>query len=432
MLELIYKHIIDKNIKEIVAVLSDALSSNGDKSKDEDSEQRKQNILNLIMALLLYHLKVDGIKIRYGEKEIGNFTEEKDFVKVGSWKVNPNKPLDIDGLEITSYEYYKDNDSAIVNFDEFSSIFPKLTNFEITKKNSNKHNAKDILLGYVFHLDDFVAVSEASDGFNKLSAQEKFEKLSKDYECDQRFRLFENIFKNIRDKAEPEIAREGLNDKIHVQLAFGHNNGSGSYFFFNKTFKDFSKASFAVDKLKQIIQKPTPIMEEKEEGLLFKMKTPQRYGPMWAIFTDSEYPDYLKYVKDESQIWETEKKVFFNTEHSNEDGSVYFMGAIPFISFEEMHLYLYLVGSINGEEDLKSLRKVIAFLSYYLVAISENTKKSLEIMKTESEKATLKKHYISEGLQGDNLLKLATKTDAAHKEYVEKLLNSFTYKLGNQ
>ncbi len=411
MLELIYKHIIDKNLEEIVEVLSDSIAKEHDKSNGNKNEQWKNNILNLIMALLLYRLGVDGIKIKSGEKEMGNFTETNDFKEVGSWKLKPNRS-NKDGLEITFYKYYKNGYSTIINFDKFQSIFSKLIKGEIANANGDKHNAKDILLGYVFHLDDFVTTSERSGDLKKLSP---------DYSGDQRFRLFESIFKNIKDRAESEITREGLESKIHVQLAFGHNNGSGSYFFFHKTFEKFS----TFGELKKIIKEPTEIMDKKE-GLLSKMKSPERYGPMWAIFNDTDCPDYLKYVKEESEIWNIEKKVFFETENSNGDGSVYFMGAIPFISFEEMHLYLYLVGRINDEEDLNSLRKAIAFLSYYLFTISESTKESLEIMKKESERATLKKHYISDGLQGDNLLSLVTDTDAKHKEYVEKLLSSYT------
>lgn len=428
MFEIIYRNIIAKNLE---GVLNNLLKT---ASQSQDNEIKK-HIADLVMSLLLYHLQVDGLKISKDGDSVGfrNFIKNEDFIGINSWTVlseKDKKPSKFTSdLKITLHKYCLKKDKV-----NLTKSFEKLNSFEnfLIKLIENKHKfgndlfpsktpvAKDVLLGYVFHLDDFV--SEVMKN-NKGDGEGFLSKLGQDYENDQRFRLFEDIFKNIKKKAEKEIRRHNLTKKINVQFAFGYQNGGGSYFFFRETFKNFKK----LKNLREMITDPNKIIK-KGIGLLSNINQPNRYGAQWAIFTDNTVPSYLTYVVKKKNLWKIEKNAFFAKTPSTKMHSVYFMGAIPFFTFEEMCSFLYLEGIIGSDKDLNSLRKAIGFLNYYLFSIAEDTKNILEIMIKESEKTTLKKRYISDDLLGDKLLNLVDGKDKNNKKYVQKLLSSYRLK----
>lgn len=424
MFEIIYRNIIEKNLEEVLNNLLEA-------AFQQDNEIKK-HITDLVMSLLLYHLEVDGLKIKKDGNsfEFGNFIKDEDFIGINSWTVLSKKDKKLNRstskLKITLHKYCFKKDK--VNLTESLKKLNSLENFLIKLiENKNKlcndlspsktSVAKDVLLGYVFHLDDFVSEAMKND---KRDGKDFLSKLGQDYGDDQRFRLFEDVFSNIKKKAEKEIERHNLREKINVQFAFGYQNGGGSYFFFQETFKKFQRS----DDLKIMITNPNKIVE-KGIGLLSNINQPKRYGAQWAIFTDDIFPNYLKYLTTNKELWKIEKSVFFTKRLRSHP---YFMGAIPFFTFEEMCSFLYLEGIIGSDEDLNSVRKAIGFLNCYLFSITEDTKNILGIMSKESEKTTLRKRYISDDLLGDKLLNLVDRKDNNHEKYVQNLLHSYPLK----
>lgn len=428
MFEIIYRNIIERNLEEVLNNLLETAFQSQDK-------EIKRHIADLVMSFLLYHLKVDGLKIKKDGNsfEFGNFIRDEDFIGINSWTVLSEKDKKPDNftsdLKITLHKYCLKKGrvnltESLEKLNSFENLLTKL--IENKNKLCNDHfpqttsRDKDVLLGYVFHLDDFV--SEAMKN-NKREEEDFLNKLGQDYENDQRFRLFEDIFRNIKKKAEKEIERHNLRKKINVQFAFGYQNGGGSYFFFRETFKNFKK----FDDLREMITDPNKIIK-KGIGLLSNINRPERYGAQWAIFTDNTVPNYLGYVVKNKKLWKIEKSVFFTNTTSTISQPVYFMGAIPFFAFEEMCSFLYLEGIIGSDEELNTLREAIGFLNCYLFSIAEDTKNILGIMSKESEKTTLRKRYISDNLLGDKLLNLVDGKDKNHKEYVQKLLHSYLLK----
>jgi hypothetical protein len=391
--------------------------------KLHDHRETKKYISDLVMSMLLCYLDVDGLKIVHEDKELSNFTNEI-HVKVEPWRVcEKSKRLD-SGISLCYSKYSAvsvDNNHDIdeKKLNSLGQLFISLIKFAANSNNGIQRDSsisKDVLLGYVFHLDDFVMELR-----KRYSANADFlTVLPKEYENDQRFRLFTTIFKNIKSKAETILSQLDLRDQVNVHFAFGHKNGAGSYFFFPTTLDKFAK-DLDSERLNEMIKNPSDILKSGV-GLLAQMQAPARAGSLWTVFSDTEFSKHLNYVHTKKHLWEIEKKVFFT--NATQD-SKYLMAAIPFIAFEDMNVYVYLDGVLNSLENVDSIRKVIGLLSFYLFSIAESTKNTLALMSLEADRTALKKHFISSDLRGDQLLSLAVSGDKAHEDYTKKLLQSF-------
>ena len=169
-----------------------------------------------------------------------------------------------------------------------------------------------------------------------------------------------------------------------------------------------------------MIKGPTHILSQGF-GLLAQMGKEHRYGPLWVPFSETEAPECLNYVMRKLPVWEIEKNVFFPPGVKK----TYFMAALPFVSFDQMHAYLYVLGSFNSEAELDIIRNVLGTLSYYLFTAAETTKSLFRILINETEKASLKKHLISSDLLGDKLLNLAQDSGLEDFEYIDSLRKAF-------
>jgi len=377
-------------------------------NKNGDLENKRKNlnkINNLAVTLFLSYFDIDGINF---ENVGGNYIEyEYLYGDPNDGKIKKFE-MNIDGIKIIKFI---DNFNEQISDEKFQTVLNKLSKIlNINSVDNTMPDEDNVLRGYMFHLFEFIEENIHEDNNHRKSgiSNEKKEEIDEEirkslkykYENDLRFRLLISVFSKIKDKILTENIED---DHIKIEFAFKEKNGSGSYFYFPNTFTDF-KDNEDMKKMKDI---PEKLTLDKQQGLISILNEKNQFGSVWTIFNEDIPPTKFEYILKEKKIWDIEKYLFFPNINEN-NCNIIFIGAIPFIEFDNMYFSLFILGNFReGEikEKLKEIRRKIGYISFYLYSISNEINNVINILKEESKKEILKKHFISESLQGKELLK---------------------------